>query len=114
VYARALDSPVAAIPALASAATLREILTEVRGQGFSVVVGELEYGLTGIGVPVYDSSGNVVAGLGCATSTAITGPEEMVESRLDKMLQAAEQIQSLFKTYPSLEAAFRVVPSGDA
>jgi DNA-binding IclR family transcriptional regulator len=55
---------------------LQRDLAETRSRGYATTVDELEDGLTGVAVPVVDSTGVVIAALG------ISGPTSRLEQRL--------------------------------
>jgi IclR family transcriptional regulator, pca regulon regulatory protein len=85
-----------------SPATLRAILDQVRRVGYAVVVDELEYGLSSIGVPVYNGQRAAVAGVSCILPTAYGTQEEIVATRLPELRQAAEQIGRQWRYFPTL------------
>jgi IclR family transcriptional regulator, pca regulon regulatory protein len=80
---------------------LREILRQVRSDGYALVVDELDYGMLSIGVPVHDDSA-VVAGVSCVAPTGITGNSEFVRSRLPELRRAAAQIARELRRFPTL------------
>jgi len=73
-------------------ARLREIVAEVRAQGWSVVDQELEDGLCSIAAPVYDRGGRVFAALTiCGHAGRVTAPQ-LHDEFLPYLLAAAKQI----------------------
>jgi DNA-binding IclR family transcriptional regulator len=54
-------------------ARLREVLDEVRRVGYAAVVDELEYGITGLAVPLFDGS-TVVGAVSCVTPSGSLQP----------------------------------------
>jgi DNA-binding IclR family transcriptional regulator len=72
-------------------AKLREELTVVREQGYSVAVDELEVGLTAVAAPIRNAHGDVVA------SISVSGPtfrltEERMESVVPQCVEAGVEI----------------------
>jgi DNA-binding IclR family transcriptional regulator len=76
-------------------ATLQHQLAQVVRRGYASTVDELEIGLTGIGVPVRGSDGEVIAALG------VSGPSPRLESRRDEigrlLNDRAEQLSGLLR-----------------
>jgi IclR family acetate operon transcriptional repressor len=75
---------------------LREILAQVRRQGYAVTVGEAETGLTGVAAPIFDHLSGVV---GCVI---LSGPSERMEPHLQEwtqMLLAASAELSRLRGY---------------
>ncbi|WP_342799527.1 IclR family transcriptional regulator domain-containing protein [Quadrisphaera granulorum] len=71
---------------------LRNLLHEVRAQGFAVVSGELESGLLSAAVPVRDRSGTVVAALASSTSTGRASEQVLRRDTVPLLLEAADRI----------------------
>ena len=74
-------------------AALRDILSAVREQGYSVVVDELELGLSAIAAPIRGISGTVVASL------SVSGPSfrltaERIEATIAPLLAAAAAVSA--------------------
>lgn len=86
---------------VATEAGLRAVLRRVRRDGYALVVDELDYGMTSIGVPVHDG-GRVVAGVSCVAPTGMTGRAEFVRSRLPELRHAAEEIARELRRFPTL------------
>lgn len=82
---------------------LRRELAEVRSRGWASTVDELEIGLTGVGVPVRDRTGEVVAALG------VSGPSprladrqaEIGELLVERAGQLTEQLPGLRRRRPA-------------
>jgi IclR family transcriptional regulator, pca regulon regulatory protein len=81
---------------------LRAVLARVRRDGHAVVVDELDYGMTSIGVPVRDVRGAVVAGVGCLAPTGYAGRDDLVAERLPALRQAADLITQELRRFPIL------------
>jgi IclR family transcriptional regulator, pca regulon regulatory protein len=80
---------------------LRETLTDIRQQGYALVVDELDYGLTALGVPVLIDA-RPLAGVCCVTPTGAVEEVEYVQSRLPTLHTAAQQIAAELKRFPAL------------
>ncbi|KQY15803.1 IclR family transcriptional regulator [Massilia sp. Root133] len=76
-------------------ATLREILAQVRRDGYAVNNEELELGLRSIAVPVRGASGKVLAALNVGAHAARVTPERMVEEFLPVLRQGAQELAML-------------------
>lgn len=70
----------------------RDLLHEVRTQGFALVDGELEDGFLSAAVPVRDPKGNVVASLAYSTSRVRRTPEEVLSDVVPQLLEVAADI----------------------
>jgi IclR family transcriptional regulator, pca regulon regulatory protein len=71
---------------------LREIVSQVREQGWSVVDQELEDGLCSVAAPVHDRAGQVFAALTiCGHAGRVTAPQ-LRDEMLPHLLAAAKQI----------------------
>lgn len=80
---------------------LRTVLTTARRHGYALVVDELDYGLTAIGVPVL-IGGEPVAGVSCVAPTGAVEETKYVRSRLPALNTAAHQIAAELKRFPAL------------
>lgn len=80
---------------------LRAVLTAVRQHGYALVVDELDYGLTALGVPVL-INGRALAGVSCVTPTGAVEETEYVQSRLPALNTTAQQIAAELKRFPAL------------
>jgi IclR family pca regulon transcriptional regulator len=87
---------------------LRAALSKIRRDGHAVVVDELDYGMTSIGVPVYDARGLVVAGVGCLAPAGSASTENLVAERLPELRQTADRSGAscgAFRRWPNPSAA---------
>lgn len=75
-------------------AELREVLRQVRRQGYAIVSEELEAGLLSAAAPVRDRSGAVVAALASSTSTGRSTVAELRRSVVPLLLETAEAISA--------------------
>jgi IclR family pca regulon transcriptional regulator len=87
---------------------LRDVLRQVRQDGYALVVDELDYGMLSIGVAVQDNS-TAVAGVSCVAPTGIASNAEFVRSRLPELHRAAAQIARELRRFPTL--ARSVIPA---
>lgn len=79
-------------------AALWECLQQVRQQGWCLVDQELEQGLRSLAVPVYDSSGHVLAAMNVSTHAGRVPARELEQRFLPLMLNASRELSSqLFK-----------------
>ncbi|SOE01569.1 IclR family transcriptional regulator domain-containing protein [Blastococcus haudaquaticus] len=75
---------------------LRAVVTQVRGQGWSMVDQELETGLRSISAPIRGSDGRTVAALNIAAAAPRVGLDDLRDHFLPLMLVTAEQISLAF------------------
>lgn len=71
---------------------LEKEIENVGKQGWSIVSEELELGACGIGAPIKDEKGNVVAAINLSTNLARHSPQELKRKFLPAVLKAAGQI----------------------
>lgn len=77
---------------------LWKCLQQVRQQGWCLVDQELEQGLRSLAVPVYDSSGHVLAAMNVSTHAGRVPARELEQRFLPIMLNASRELSSqLFK-----------------
>ena len=81
---------------------LREILKRCKREGFASVEDQLDYGIVSVAVPVFGSSGHILAAINCSTATTRINQEEMVDTRLPLLRQAARDIEAELRQYPVL------------
>ncbi|MEY4880030.1 MAG: hypothetical protein RJB62_1499 [Pseudomonadota bacterium] len=74
---------------------LREILTKVKRQGYSVVDQELEPELRSIGIPVLNASGRIIAALNVSAQASRTTKKQMLEKFLPVLREAAGEMRPL-------------------
>ena len=83
-----------------SPAKFREILDEVRRRGYALVIDELEYGITGLAVPLFDGP-TVVGAVSCVTPSGYLTEEEFVSSRLTDLQAATAGIAAELQRFPA-------------
>lgn len=74
---------------------LKEILAEVRRNGYVIVEEELEVGLRSIAVPVRGASGNVLAALNIGAQATRVTKKQMEEEFLPVLLKGAQELSIL-------------------
>lgn len=90
---------------------LREILAEIRRQGYAIGDQEAEMGLRSVTVPVRDGRGEVVAALNVGTHAAVVGLRELRSRILPRLLEAAAALSALLSVAPSERAPAAPRPS---
>ena len=90
---------------------LRAILREVREAGYASIQDELDYGIVSVSVPVFGADCDILAAINCSTATTRVKREDMVETRLPTLREAARKIEIELRRYPifahSIRAASR-------
>lgn len=86
---------------------LREILEACRERGFASIQDELDYGIVSVAVPILGPDGEILAAINCSTATTRVNEEEMAESRLPQLREAAGKIESELRRYPILVHSIR-------
>jgi len=81
---------------------LRQILVEVRANGYAVVQDELEVGLVAVAVPIWGPAGNVIAAMNCSSVARRTDSQEMLRTRLGLLKEMAQQVSGALARFPSL------------
>jgi len=87
---------------LTSKTKLKQVLMEVRRQGYAAIQSELDYGVVSVAVPVFSEDGRVVASLSCSTSLARQSMESMIEEVMPLLQQAARGIEVELRRSPLL------------
>jgi len=73
---------------------LREMLAEVKAQGWCLIDQELEEGLRSISAPICDRRGSAIAALNLSTQVSRTSLEQLKEEFLPLLIQTAKQISA--------------------
>lgn len=76
---------------------LKELVAQVRRQGWCIVSQELEEGLVSLSAPIRDRSGRTIAAMNISGQLNRTPPAHMLEVFLPKLLQAADTISRLLQ-----------------
>jgi IclR family transcriptional regulator, pca regulon regulatory protein len=77
---------------VSSVAALRDLVTEVREQGWCLMEQELEAGIQCVAAPVHDAGGRVIAAVTVSTHTTRVGAGELRDRLLPALLEAAADI----------------------
>jgi IclR family transcriptional regulator, pca regulon regulatory protein len=77
---------------------LRDIIAQVRRDGYSIVDQELEEGLRAIAAPIHDSSGAVTASINVSAHASRMGPDAMRTQLLPALLETARSIEADLKS----------------
>jgi IclR family transcriptional regulator, pca regulon regulatory protein len=85
-------------------AELREIIQQVRENGYSTTVDQLDYGITALAVPVRALDGRTVAAINTSGYTGMIDAEYLIENRLPEMRTTASSIAHALTRYPILES----------
>ena len=83
-------------------AALRRILAEVRSKGYAAIQDELDYGIVSVALPIFASSGRIIAAANCADVTNRLDRETMIKKRLPLLRQAVRRIEGMLAQYPEL------------
>ncbi len=83
-------------------------LQQVRMRGYDSAQDELDYGIVSVSVPISDPNRNIVASINCSTSTTRIKQEELIETRLPLLQNAALEIEASLKKWPALVHALNV------
>jgi IclR family transcriptional regulator, pca regulon regulatory protein len=81
---------------------LRSTFNKVRKEGYATVQDELDYGIISIAVPIFNECNEVIAAINCSTSTARVTQQNMIKSRLPKLMNVAKNIEMELRRYPIL------------
>ncbi|OJU48816.1 MAG: IclR family transcriptional regulator [Mesorhizobium sp. 61-13] len=81
---------------------MRKILADVRVNGYSVTVDQLDYGITALAVPIRDNVGKVVAAVNTSGYSPRLKPQDLLEQRLAELQVAAARVSNLLLRYPAL------------
>jgi IclR family pca regulon transcriptional regulator len=92
---------------ITSAAELKKRLRQVRVQGYDSAQDELDYGIVSVAVPVFDNERQIAAAINCSTSTTRVSREELVETRLPLLQNAAREIEEALRRWPFLTHSLR-------
>lgn len=90
---------------------LRSILREVREAGYASIQDELDYGIVSVAVPVFSTDGEILAAINCSTATTRVKREDMVETRLPTLREAARKIEIELRRYPIFAHSIRAASS---
>ena len=81
---------------------LKSILASVKKNRFSATDGELDFGVVSVGVPVFNEENRVIASISCSTASARLPQEEMIETVVPLLTEAAKDIEFELRRCPML------------
>lgn len=81
---------------------LRNILRDIRNNGFASIQDELDYGIVSVAVPILDPDGEILAAINCSTATTRINEETMVDARLPELRRAARKIEAELSRHSTL------------
>lgn len=87
---------------VADPAQFRDVLAEVRDNGWSMVINEREEGLISLAAPIRDHDERVVAAVASSTSTGRATPEGLREDVVPALLETAKQISAELGNHQTL------------
>lgn len=83
---------------------LRDRVAQVRRQGYSTTVDELDYGITALAVPIRNRAGRHVAAVNSSGYSGLVAADQLVRERLGELSAAATRLSAQFDRYPMLES----------
>jgi IclR family pca regulon transcriptional regulator len=86
---------------------LETVLKRCRREGYTSIQDELDYGIVSVAVPVMGPDGNILAAINCSTATTRVTEQEMVETRLPALREAARRIEAELRSHPALAYSIR-------
>lgn len=81
---------------------LKNILQDVRKQGYAATQGELDFGVVSVAVPLHSEDGRVIASISCSTSLARQDLDGMISEIVPELRQAAREIEYELRRCPLL------------
>lgn len=84
---------------------LRARLASVRRDGYDSALDELDYGIVSIAAPVFDRERRILCSINCSTSTTRISQDELVQTRLPLLREAAREVQAALDKHPHLAHA---------
>lgn len=91
-----------------SRAKLMKILKQVRAQGYATIQDELDYGIVSISVPIFSEKREIICAVNCSTSTARINKDDIVDSRLPVLRDAANRIEAAIRQWPPLAHSIKL------
>ena len=83
---------------------LRDIIAQVRQDGYATTVDQLDYGITALAVPVRTTGWRTVVALNTSGYTGKATPEMLVSERLEVLRASASRIGQAIARYRGMEA----------
>jgi len=76
-------------------AALEEEIRKCGRQGYSLIVDEMEEGLSAVAAPIIDASGRTIAAMNIAFNTGVVKRQELLGSILPELRQAVARLNSI-------------------
>ncbi len=77
-------------------------LQAIRERGYDSALDELDYGIVSVAVPVFAADRTALAAINCSTSTTRISQDELIETRLPLLREAAQEIEAAVRRWPVL------------
>jgi IclR family pca regulon transcriptional regulator len=81
---------------------LREEIEQVRRNGYSTTVDQLDYGITALAVPIRALDGRTIAALNTSGYSGMVDADFLVANRLPELRATASRIANALTRYPML------------
>lgn len=81
---------------------LKAILNNVRKLHYSSIDGELDFGVVSVAVPVFNEENKIIASISCSTASARSSEQEMIETIVPELMEAARDIEFELRRCPML------------
>ena len=82
---------------------MKKRLEDVRERAYDSALDELDFGIVSIAVPILDDNRQAIAAINCSTSTTRISQEELIETRLPLLRNAAAEIEQSLRRWPALQ-----------
>jgi IclR family pca regulon transcriptional regulator len=76
-------------------AALEEEIRKCGRQGYSLIVDEMEEGLSAVAAPIIDASGRTIAAMNIAFNTGVVKRQELLGSILPELRQAVARLNNI-------------------
>ncbi len=82
-------------------AALEDEIRKCRRQGYSLIIDELEEGLSAVAVPIIDGGGRTIAAMNIACNSGVVKRQELVSQILPELRQAVSRLNSILSINPA-------------
>ncbi len=82
-------------------AALEDEIRKCRRQGYSLIIDELEEGLSAVAVPIIDGGGRTIAAMNIACNSGAVKRQELVSQILPELRQAVSRLNSILSINPT-------------
>lgn len=101
-YLKAAPFPRYTVKTVVEAEDLRAVFEEARQRRYASQEAQLEYGVIAVAVPVMGPDGKVIAAINCSSESARGTLEDLIETRLPALRDAAQEIEIALRRQPFL------------